>query len=252
MAYTRHTWQSGEVISSALLNNIEDGIEEAASSGGSERFIIECTPDEENSTEKVKVYTHNVTLQEAYEAFTSGREVYAKLNQESDQGTEILYIHLNVVDYGNDIIMFTAAFHNPGAGLFEDDNLLIFAFSEDNKISMQSPSQPKPIIFNHEYNSKVSSSDGDTVTCNYTAFTNILILLSINPCNVVVIDHDLANTMPDRTNFGFLSYYVNGGSIVFSRIMSSDDHKIVEIQIRYNKDNTITYDRNILYEVQAN
>ena len=34
MAYTRHTWQSGEVISSALLNNIEDGIEEAASSGG--------------------------------------------------------------------------------------------------------------------------------------------------------------------------------------------------------------------------
>lgn len=47
MAYTRHTWQSGEVISSALLNNIEDGIEEAASSGGGtpEPIIFNATMD---------------------------------------------------------------------------------------------------------------------------------------------------------------------------------------------------------------
>lgn len=48
MAYTRHTWQSGEVISSALLNNIEDGIEEAASSGGGLKFV----KDSEGSYEK--------------------------------------------------------------------------------------------------------------------------------------------------------------------------------------------------------
>ena len=48
MAYTRHTWQSGEVISSALLNNIEDGIEEAASSGVSLKFV----KDSEGSYEK--------------------------------------------------------------------------------------------------------------------------------------------------------------------------------------------------------
>lgn len=48
MAYTRHTWQSGEVISSALLNNIEDGIEEAATSGGGLKFV----KDSEGSYEK--------------------------------------------------------------------------------------------------------------------------------------------------------------------------------------------------------
>lgn len=49
MAYTRHTWQSGEVISSALLNNIEDGIEEAASSGG---VSLKFVKDSEGSYEK--------------------------------------------------------------------------------------------------------------------------------------------------------------------------------------------------------
>lgn len=251
MAYEKYEWHKGEIITADKLNNMENRIEEAASSGG-ERFIIECTLDEENSTRKERVFTHNVTLQEAYEAFESGKEIYAKLNLEP----AILYVHLNNIDHEDDTIVFTAAFHNPTSiESFADNNLFIYAFSEDNKISMRSPSKIEPIVFRHEYNSKVSSSDTDTATCNYTSFTDILALLSINAGNAIVKEHDSSNIMPDKTNFGFLPYYVNNGStitsIVFSRIMSSD-RSIVEIQICYNKDNTITYDRNILYEVQAN
>lgn len=34
MSYTPHTWQTGETITAAKLNNIEEGISEAAQSGG--------------------------------------------------------------------------------------------------------------------------------------------------------------------------------------------------------------------------
>jgi len=53
MAYTRHTWQSGEVISSALLNNIEDGIEEAASSGGGLKFVKDSEGSYEEGGETI-------------------------------------------------------------------------------------------------------------------------------------------------------------------------------------------------------
>lgn len=34
MSYTPHTWQSGEKITAAKMNNIEEGVQEAAQSGG--------------------------------------------------------------------------------------------------------------------------------------------------------------------------------------------------------------------------
>ena len=34
MSYTEHTWQTGETITAAKMNNIEEGIQEAAQSGG--------------------------------------------------------------------------------------------------------------------------------------------------------------------------------------------------------------------------
>ena len=40
MSYTRHTWVDNETITAAKLNNIEDGIEEAAWSGGGGYDII--------------------------------------------------------------------------------------------------------------------------------------------------------------------------------------------------------------------
>ena len=122
MAYTRHTWQSGEVISSALLNNIEDGIEEAASSGGGgERFIIKCTPDNGDS----RILTHNVTLQEAYDAFESGKEIWLKINYASGFSS----IRLQQVEQSNNSIGII------GVG-FTPNGYQLFMFNEDNKVTI--------------------------------------------------------------------------------------------------------------------
>lgn len=63
MAYTKHTWEDGEVITAAKLNNIEDGC------GGSGAMIV--------TTEIVNnQYTLNKTVQEIYDAFLNGIPVY--------------------------------------------------------------------------------------------------------------------------------------------------------------------------------
>ena len=40
MSYSKHTWVSHETITAAKLNNIEDGVEEAAQSGGGYDLVI--------------------------------------------------------------------------------------------------------------------------------------------------------------------------------------------------------------------
>ena len=40
MAYEKHTWECGETITDAKMNNIENGIEEAMSSGGGGEPLI--------------------------------------------------------------------------------------------------------------------------------------------------------------------------------------------------------------------
>ena len=40
MSYEKHTWVNNETITAAKMNNIEDGIEEAAQSGGYDLVIV--------------------------------------------------------------------------------------------------------------------------------------------------------------------------------------------------------------------
>lgn len=125
MAYTRHTWQSGEVISSALLNNIEDGIEEAASSGGGgERFIIECTLDEATNSEDQVILTHNATIQEAYDAFESGKEIWLKINY-TDSSVSIRF---QQVEQADNLIGFVGV-------SFKRQGYDLFMFSKDNEVT---------------------------------------------------------------------------------------------------------------------
>lgn len=84
MAYEKHTWECGETITEAKLNNIEDGIEEALecceggeSSGGAlllESYTREATSDECEAGGTTKVY--NYTWQEAYDAMLQGKYFY--------------------------------------------------------------------------------------------------------------------------------------------------------------------------------
>lgn len=43
MAYVKHTWECGEAITDDKLNNIEDGIEEAMSSGGGGGIVLKAS-----------------------------------------------------------------------------------------------------------------------------------------------------------------------------------------------------------------
>lgn len=51
MSYTKHTWSDGELVTAAKMNNIENGIEEAASGGGGSASTVlidiydDSTPD---------------------------------------------------------------------------------------------------------------------------------------------------------------------------------------------------------------
>lgn len=65
MAYTKQTWTSGETVTSAKLNHMEDGIAEGGSGGGV--FVVNFTYDEQ--TQK---YTADKTLQEIGTAAMSG------------------------------------------------------------------------------------------------------------------------------------------------------------------------------------
>lgn len=44
MSYTAHTWTNGETITAAKMNNLEEGIAEAAQSGGGYDLVIKAAP----------------------------------------------------------------------------------------------------------------------------------------------------------------------------------------------------------------
>lgn len=61
MAYTKHTWTTGEVITAGRLNNMEDGIADAGNGG--EVLVVGLQEDD---------VTLNKTWQEIFNAFMSG------------------------------------------------------------------------------------------------------------------------------------------------------------------------------------
>lgn len=67
MSYTQHEWTTGETITAAKLNNLEEGIQEAAQSGGGGSLIVHYN-NETNLMDK--------TVQEIYDAMTSGTPAY--------------------------------------------------------------------------------------------------------------------------------------------------------------------------------
>lgn len=68
MSYTQHEWTTGETITAAKLNNIEEGIEEAAQSGGGDGPLIVHFDTSTGLMDK--------TVQEIYDAMTSGTPAF--------------------------------------------------------------------------------------------------------------------------------------------------------------------------------
>ena len=70
MAYTKHTWATGEVITAGRLNNMEDGIADA---GGVMVFS-------ETHDEQADLNTLDKTWQEIYDAMAQGKLCVRKLD----------------------------------------------------------------------------------------------------------------------------------------------------------------------------
>lgn len=66
MAYEKHLWECGEVVTDAKMNNIENGIEEALTSGGG-AVIIKAASIVSDGDEKTVVT--DKTWQEVHDAF---------------------------------------------------------------------------------------------------------------------------------------------------------------------------------------
>lgn len=73
MPYVEHTWTNGETITAAKMNNIEEGIAEAAQSGGGGALIVNSS-----YSSAVGNYVLDKTAQEIYDALLSGTPVYIK------------------------------------------------------------------------------------------------------------------------------------------------------------------------------
>lgn len=78
MTYTKHTWETGEIITDEKLNNIEDGI------ANQDTLIVNIVVDE-NPKRLDK------TWQEIYDAIDSGRIVYV-VKTDNYSGKKYYYI----------------------------------------------------------------------------------------------------------------------------------------------------------------
>lgn len=72
MSYTPHTWVNNETITAAKLNNIEEGVQEAAQSGGGALIVNSSWSDD------ISNYVLDKTVQEIYDALLSGTPAYIK------------------------------------------------------------------------------------------------------------------------------------------------------------------------------
>lgn len=70
MSYVKHTWVNNEAITASKMNNIEDGIEEAAQSGGGGALIVNLDTSNNNTLDK--------TFLEIYTALRGGVPAYIK------------------------------------------------------------------------------------------------------------------------------------------------------------------------------
>ena len=66
MSYIPHQWEDGEIINTAKLNRIEEGIAEAAQTGGSDDLLIV------HFTESSNTLTADITAGDIYTHIMSG------------------------------------------------------------------------------------------------------------------------------------------------------------------------------------
>ena len=97
MAYTKQTWQSGDVVTSAKLNYIEDGIVAA----GADVFTVTGIFSKDGENDRVDL---DKTWQEIHDAFVGGSLVC--INEEMDDGScyQSLVLQVSQMPFDEDMI----------------------------------------------------------------------------------------------------------------------------------------------------
>lgn len=98
MSYVKQTWQTGDVVTSAKLNHMEDGIAAGGGSGGGGVLVVTATATEEDGN---TVQTLNNTWQEIHDAILSNGAVL----RFSADGMESVYQFAEVSDFGDEFFV---------------------------------------------------------------------------------------------------------------------------------------------------
>lgn len=87
MSYEKQTWQTGDVVTSAKLNHMEDGIAGGGSGGGV--LIVNVTVEQEGP-DTFEVTSVSKTAEEIYSAASSGNAVFAYISYALDSTVAVL------------------------------------------------------------------------------------------------------------------------------------------------------------------
>lgn len=241
MAYEKYEWHKGEIITSDKLNNMENRIEEAASSGG-ERFIIECTLSDDTD----ETLTHNVTIQEAHDAFESGKEIWLKINYTNYSSS----IRFQQVEQTDNLIGFV------GVG-FGRTGYNIFMFNKDNEITRMlytvdgssTSDASEPIVFNTTIDAK--SGNIKNIVCNYTY--NKIKEMSQNPTiplTATMITWSDDNIVGTASGYS-IEAYTDEDFITFSRLAYSNS-KLINYTIIYHSDGSVDLSNSTIVSNESN
>lgn len=85
MSYEKQTWQSGDIVTSAKLNHMEDGI----AGGGSGALVVNVTVEQEGP-DTFEVTSVSKTAEEIYSAASSGNAVFAYISYSLDSTVTVL------------------------------------------------------------------------------------------------------------------------------------------------------------------
>ena len=97
MAYNKTTWKNGDTITAEKLNNLEEGVAGASSTGGGV-FIVEVEKSSPPVGNTGSIYTLNKTWKEIYDALFEGGRIVICHESKDDITTDSIISSITIDD----------------------------------------------------------------------------------------------------------------------------------------------------------
>lgn len=91
MSYTPTEWKTGDVVTSAKLNKLEQGVANAG--GGIDALVVTFTATVDDATGEISSISSNKTASEIYSAVESGKFVVATIDANRYGMPEIVWLY---------------------------------------------------------------------------------------------------------------------------------------------------------------